>query len=70
MVVGIEGHTEKSLINKYVDNMPTRDSRFLRKAYKAISPNLEIKQEFTCASCGHEQELEVPFGADFFWPER
>jgi len=69
MVIGIEGHTDKSLINRYVDNMPTRDSRYLRKAYKAISPNLEIKQEFTCGSCGHEQELEVPFGADFFWPD-
>ena len=31
---------------------------------------IEIKDNFVCLSCGHMQELEVPFGADFFWPDR
>lgn len=70
MILSVEGHSARTIIDQYVDLMPTRDSRYLRKVYKAVSPNIEIKQAFTCGSCGHEQELEVPFGADFFWPER
>ena len=30
-----------------------------------ITPDVKIKGELECSSCGHEQELEVPFGADF-----
>ena len=70
MILSVEGHSARTIIDQYVDLMPTRDSRYLRKVYKAVSPNIEIKQAFTCGSCGHEQELEVPFGADFFWPKR
>jgi transcription elongation factor Elf1 len=70
MILSVEGHSARTIIDQYVDLMPTRDSRYLRKVYKAVSPNIEIKQAFTCGSCEHEQELEVPFGADFFWPER
>ena len=68
MIVGIEGHKDKSVINKYVDNMPTLDSRHLKACYKMAAPDVEIKQEFECTSCGHMQEMEVPFNTDFFWP--
>ena len=69
MIVSISGYSEKEIIDKYVDNMPAKDSRYLRNIYKLISPNVKIKNDFTCNSCGYEQELEVPFGADFFWPD-
>ncbi len=68
MIVSISGYDDKQIINKYVDRMPTQDSRFLRSVYKTVCPNIRIVKDFTCNSCGHEQELEVPFGADFFWP--
>ena len=70
MILSVQGHSDRTVVDRYVAAMPTRDSRHLRRIYKAVSPNIEIKQAFTCGSCGHEQELEVPFGADFFWPER
>ena len=70
MIVSISGYDDRSIINKYIDSMPAQDSRFLRNAYKLISPNIRIKKDFSCDSCGHVQELEVPFGADFFWPDR
>ena len=50
--------------------MTAQDSMFLRGAYKHCSPDIKISEEFACPSCGFEQELEVPFGADFFWPDR
>ena len=70
MIVSIEGHKEPSVIAKYISNMPTVDSRHLRACYKATAPDIKIMQDFECPSCGHEQEIEVPFGADFFWPDR
>ena len=69
MIVSVAGHTDRKVINMYVEKMPTVDSRFLKRIFKEASPNVEIKQMFTCRSCNFTQELEVPFGADFFWPD-
>ena len=69
IITSVAGHEEGNVINMYIDKMPTKDSRYLRKIYKEASPNVEIKQDFTCRSCNFTQELEVPFGADFFWPD-
>ena len=70
MIVSIEGHSDKSIISRYVDNMPTLDSRQLKSCYKVASPDIRISEEFQCNSCGYSQEMEVPFNTDFFWPNR
>ena len=70
MVVSVEGHTDRKIIGQYAEGMPTQDSRYLRKCYKLVTPDVDVKENFECHSCGHEQEVEVPFGADFFWPDR
>jgi len=69
MIVSIEGHTDRQVINRYVDSMPTVDSRHLRACYKTAAPDVKIIQTFVCPSCSHEEGMEVPFGADFFWPD-
>ena len=69
MIVSVAGEKDRSVLSKFVDAMPAVDSRFLRKAYKVIIPSVKISEDFTCNSCGHKQELEVSFGADFFWPD-
>ena len=70
LIVSVNGHKEPQNINYVVENMPSSDARHLRTAYKLTAPNLDMTQDFTCTSCGHEQELEVPLTADFFWPDR
>jgi hypothetical protein len=70
MIVAIEGHSDRPIISKYVDNMPTLDSRRLKAAYKVASPDIKITSDFECNSCGFQQEMEVPFNTDFFWPDR
>ena len=70
MITSVEGDESRATIDYYVENMPTQDSRHLRKCYKEATPDVDIKKQFECHSCGHEQEVEVPFGADFFWPDR
>ncbi len=70
MITSVEGDTSRETIEYYVNNMPTQDSRHLRNVYKLINPTIRITEDFECHSCGYEQEMEVPFGADFFWPDR
>jgi len=67
-VVSFNGYTDKKTINLVIDNMTAMDSKHLRNTFKVISPDLQIKDNFECPSCGHEEEMTVPFGADFFWP--
>ena len=69
MIVSAQGVTDSFQIARFVDLMPVGDSKVLKQAYRKTAPNVELKHDFTCISCTHEQELEVPFGADFFWPK-
>ena len=70
IIVAVNGNTEQTNINYVVDNMPTGDSRHLRTVYKLATPNIDMTQQFECTECGHEQDMEVPLTADFFWPDR
>tara|TARA_B100000287_G_scaffold92605_1_gene84779 strand:+ start:2639 stop:3520 length:882 start_codon:yes stop_codon:yes gene_type:complete len=69
-IVSVNGDTERRTINYVVDNMPAADARQLRKTYQAITPTVDLTQDFECDECGHEQQMEVPFTTDFFWPDR
>lgn len=68
-VVSISGVEDKNQISSFINNMPANDSRFLRLAYKKIVPNIDLQQHFECNSCEFEQDMEVPFTTDFFWPK-
>lgn len=69
-IVSVNGSSEGKNINKFIDVMPAMDSRFLRSVYDKLMPNVDLTQHFECHSCGFEQEMEVPFTTDFFWPKR
>jgi hypothetical protein len=69
MVVSIQGVTDKSVIAQALEAMPAIDSKFLRKEYDKIVPALNLKHTFNCRECGHEEVMEVPLTADFFWPK-
>jgi hypothetical protein len=69
IIVSVGGSTSRQDVESFVESMPARDSRLLRKIYPLLAPNVDMSQEFQCSSCGHEQALEVPVTANFFWPE-
>lgn len=69
-IVSANGDSDRKTINYVVDHMPAADARFLRKKYQAITPTVDLTQHFECVECGNEQEMEVPFTTDFFWPDR
>ena len=70
IVVSLNGVEDSFQMSSFLENMPASDSRFLRKVFGKITPNIEMKQEFVCSECDHEQAMEVPFTADFFWPDQ
>ena len=70
MLVSVNSEADPKLIRHVMDNMPTKDTQFLRRVYKLLVPNVDLTHEFQCTACGYEGGLEVPFTADFFWPNR
>ena len=69
-IASVNGHTNRSDVNNFVDNMPTLDSHHLRVCYNKLVPNVDMTLPLQCGECGTESRLEVPFTADFFWPNR
>ncbi len=69
-VIDFNGYNELSTINHVIDNMTAGDAKVLRAAFRAISPDIKMEQTFVCKNCEHEEVMTVPFGTDFFWPDR
>ena len=67
-IVSIDGVADRADISGFVDNMPARDSRFLRTEYMKLVPNVDLTQDFVCKHCLSESKMEVPFTTEFFWP--
>ena len=70
MLVSVNGDDRLETRRYVSQNLPSMDSKHLRMAYKFANPNVDLQQQFECSSCGHEDQLEVPLNADFFWPNR
>jgi|9_EtaG_2_1085328.scaffolds.fasta_scaffold22447_1 hypothetical protein len=68
MIKSVENFTEEEVIHSYVDNMIVSDAQHLKKSLKKCTTSIAISTTLTCKSCSHEQEVDVPFGTDFFWP--
>jgi hypothetical protein len=69
MIKSVNGNSTREAIEYVSQNLPSGDSAFLRKIYTKIVPNVELTLGFTCQHCGHNEEMEVPLAAEFFWPD-
>ena len=69
MIVSIDGDTTQSVINDFVDNkFLALDSLEFRKHLNKITPGVDMSYPYTCPHCSHTQEVVVPLGTGFFWP--
>jgi hypothetical protein len=69
MFLSIDGVTTTSVINDFVDNkFLAIDSLEFRKHLNKITPGVDMGYEYICSSCDHTQEVVVPLGTGFFWP--
>ena len=67
LIESAEGETDKKVIAQFIDVMPLKDSKFLKEAYKKITPNIDLTQQYSCKACEYTAEMEVPFNMEFFW---
>lgn len=67
-IIAIDGNENRSLISRFVQYMPARDSLELREFINKHEPGVNMKVDFRCTSCDHFEEVALPLGANFFWP--
>ena len=70
IIISVNGDTDTSSINSFVNNMPASDSRYLRVEYYKRVPDVDMNMSVTCTQCDDTQEVIMPLGAEFFWPQR
>jgi hypothetical protein len=68
MIVEVDGNSDRGFINKFVPNMLAGDTKALRNFFKEISPDIDMKFEFTSELTGETEALDIPFGISFFYP--
>tara|TARA_R110002020_G_scaffold217811_1_gene425609 strand:+ start:672 stop:1481 length:810 start_codon:yes stop_codon:yes gene_type:complete len=69
MIASVNGNGDQSIISGFAANLPAFDSRIIRNEYKKINPDVDMSFDFQCDECGHDQGMEVPITANFFWVE-
>jgi hypothetical protein len=67
MIKSVDGDNAIGTINKFVNGMLARDSRAFREYIKTISPDLDMKFEYTHED-GEVEEAPISMGVGFFWP--
>jgi rubredoxin len=70
LVVSVNGITDRTEVNNFIDNMPAQDARHIRACVQVVTPNVDMTQSCECPSCGAVADVEVPFTAEFFWPKQ
>jgi len=67
-IVSIDEKTDQKEIDNFVDNeFLALDSREFRKHLDEITPDIELKFDYT-SQTGNLHKIDVPLGIDFFWP--
>ena len=68
LIVSLNGETSREVVERFVEQMPALDSKYLRAAYNKVAPNVDMKHLYSCESCDAETTLDIPFSVSFFWP--
>lgn len=69
MILAVNDNTERAYINNWVTNQfLAKDLREFRAYIRKISPDLDMKFQFTSELTGETEALDIPFGISFFYP--
>ena len=69
MIVAIDGTRERADVRKFVDGyLLAQDARAIREEYMRINPDIELSFTYTYED-GSEEEVALPIGINFFWPD-
>ena len=68
MIISVDGNSEKSYINNFVDNeFLSRDSLAFRQYLSTITPDVDMSVDILDSN-GKKVEVTVPITVRFFWP--
>jgi hypothetical protein len=67
MITSVDGNSDLGHITKYINGMLARDSKSFREYVKTISPDMNMKFEYTHED-GEVEEAPITLGVGFFWP--
>jgi hypothetical protein len=66
LITSIDGDSEPSTINNFVQNMLSKDSLALRKEVSRVAPDVDMEQEIEVE--GESVTVFIPMTVSFFWP--
>jgi hypothetical protein len=65
VITSVEGNREEKAVRNFVDNhFLARDSRALREYIKQVQPDVDLKYTLDSG-----EEVAIPIGLSFFWPD-
>jgi len=67
IITSVEGDSDLSTINSFVNSLLARDSRALREYVRSITPDMDMNFTYTHED-GEEELLPINLGVGFFWP--
>jgi hypothetical protein len=68
MITSVDGNSDVKTIRDFVDNyLLARDSKELRSHIKLTQPDVNLT--FTYTGRGIEENVDIPIGINFFWPD-
>jgi len=69
IIIEVDGNRELGHISNFVSNrLLAGDSKALRKEMAKITPDLDLKFDYTSPITGETEALRIPFGIGFFYP--
>ena len=69
MIQSVGGNADRGYITKWVQNeFLALDTKSFRKYVRELSPDMDLKFEFTSEVTGEQEALDIPFGISFFYP--
>ena len=69
MILSVDGNTDKSNINKCIQNMLAVDSRAFREYINKISPDVDLEVEGEDPETGEPFRNNFEIGVDLFYPD-
>lgn len=69
LLTSVNGGRDRADIRRFVDNyLLAKDARALREEYARVSPGMDMTT-LVEGSNGLEEEVDIPIGITFFWPD-
>jgi hypothetical protein len=69
MLLSVNGSSENKDIRDFVNNyFLAKDARAFRQYYNELSPDIDMKITLRTSE-GGEEDVDLPIGINFFWPD-